>query len=91
MRENAQECRGIMDTHHSSHEKVALGTKVTIVEDANPPEVYHIVNAAEADPAHGKISDESPLGKALLGRHEGDSVQVKAPDGLLTFHIAAIK
>ena len=80
-----------MDAQHSPHEKVTLGARVTIVEDANPPEVHHIVDAAEADPAQGKISDASPLGKALLGRHEGDSVQVRAPAGLLTFHIAAIK
>ncbi len=80
-----------MDAQHSPHEKVTLGAMVTIVEDANPPEVYHIVGAAEADPTQGKISDESPLGKALLGRHEGDSVQVSAPAGLLTFHIAAIR
>ncbi len=80
-----------MDAQHSPYEKVTLGAMVTIVEDANPPEVYRIVGAAEADPAQGKISYDSPLGKALLGRHEGDAVQVKAPAGLLTFHIAAIR
>ena len=80
-----------MSEQQLSHEEVTFGARVTIVEDANPPEVYHIVDAAEADPAQGKISSESPLGKALLGRHAGDSVQVNAPAGLLTYHIAAIK
>ena len=50
-----------------------------------------MVGAAEADPTQGKISNESPLGKALMGRRVGDSVQVSAPAGLLTFRIAAIK
>jgi transcription elongation factor GreA len=61
------------------------------VEGDNPPEVYHLVGAAEADPTKGKISNESPLGKALIGRHVGDTVQVNAPAGQLTFRIAAIK
>ena len=54
-------------------------------------QVIAAFNAAEADPTQGKISNESPLGKALLGRRVGDSVQVSAPAGLLTFRIAAIK
>jgi transcription elongation factor GreA len=64
---------------------------VTIVEGENPPEEYHVVGAAEADPTQGKISNESPLGKALMGRRVGDSVQVSAPAGLLTFRVSAIK
>ncbi|RMF28331.1 MAG: transcription elongation factor GreA, partial [Chloroflexi bacterium] len=46
---------------------------------------------AEADPIAGRISNESPLGRVLMGRKVGDEVQVNAPDGLLTFRIIAIE
>ena len=75
----------------AASDEVALGAKITIIEDGNPPELYHLVGAAEADPTKGKISNESPLGKALLGRRMGDAVQVHAPAGLLTFHIMAVE
>jgi transcription elongation factor GreA len=81
----------LIDDKAASSDEVSLGAKITIVEGDNPPEVYHLVGAAEADPTKGKISNESPLGKALLGRRVGDSVQVSAPAGLLTFRISAIK
>jgi transcription elongation factor GreA len=81
----------IIDERQAQHDEVTLGAIVTIVEGTNSPEEYHVVGAAEADPTQGKISNESPLGKALMGRHVGDSVQVSAPAGLLTFRIAAIK
>ena len=81
----------LIDDQSAARDEVTLGAMVTIVEGSNPPEDYHIVGAAEADPTQGKISNESPLGKALLGRRVGDSVQVNAPAGLLTFRIAAIK
>ena len=81
----------IIDEKQVHHDEVTLGAIVTIVEGNNSPEEYHVVGAAEADPTQGKISNESPLGKALMGRRVGDSVQVSAPAGLLTFRIAAIQ
>jgi transcription elongation factor GreA len=81
----------IIDEKPAHHDEVTLGAIVTIEEGGNSPEEYHVVGAAEADPTQGKISNESPLGKALMGRRVGDSVQVSAPAGLLTFRIAAIK
>lgn len=81
----------LIDDQAVTNDEVALGAKITIVEGGNPPELYHLVGAAEADPTKGKISNESPLGKALLGRRVGDMVQVHAPAGLLTFRIAAIE
>ena len=80
----------LIDDKAGSNDEVTLGAKVTIIEGNNPPEVYHLVGAAEADPTQGKISNESPLGKALMGRRVGDTVQVNAPAGLLTFRVAAI-
>ena len=80
----------LIDETAKSSEEVSLGANVTIVEGDGLPEVYHLVGAAEADPTQGKISNESPLGKALMGRRVGDTVQVNAPAGLLTFRIVAI-
>lgn len=70
---------------------VSLGSKVTVVEDGvGDKEVYHIVGSAEANPAEGKISIESPLGKALLGAKPGTKVVVNAPGGEITFSIKSI-
>ena len=60
---------------------VEIGNKVTIQEEDMEPEVFTIVGAAESDPRKGKISNESPLGKAVLNHRAGDVVQVDAPEG----------
>ena len=60
---------------------VDVGAKVTIQEDSMEPEMYTIVGAVEANPHNGKISNESPLGRALIGHAAGDNVTVKAPNG----------
>jgi transcription elongation factor GreA len=70
---------------------VRVGVEVTVQEGNDPPEVFHIVGAAEADPRAGKISNESPLGRALMGHKVGDKVKVAAPAGELVFKIKAIK
>jgi transcription elongation factor GreA len=71
---------------------VAIGSRVTVKENGGGrPEVYELVGAAEADPKQGRISNESPLGKALLGRKVGDEVKVNAPAGTLSFRVAAIE
>jgi transcription elongation factor GreA len=61
--------------------EVQLGSEVTIEGDGEPPETYRIVGAAEADPRNGKISNESPMGAALLGHRKGDKVRVQTPGG----------
>ncbi|HWQ45259.1 MAG TPA: transcription elongation factor GreA [Longilinea sp.] len=70
-------------------EVIQVGTKVTIQEEGAPKEVYTIVGAAEADPATGRISNESPLGKALLGRKAGEFINVDAPAG--AFKVKVVK
>jgi len=75
----------------STSEEVRLGSYVTIVEGEGEPETYHIVGSAEADPKSGRISNESPLGRALLGHRLGEEVVVNAPDGILRFRIIEIK
>lgn len=73
-------------------DRVRVGSKITVVEeDFDEEERYHLVGAAEADPAEGRISNESPLGKALLGSKVGDVVRVNAPNGIINFRIAKIE
>jgi transcription elongation factor GreA len=68
---------------------VQVGDTVVIQEGDGEPEEYTIVGAAEADPRSGKISNESPLGKALLNHHPNDVVIVEAPGG--SFKVKIIK
>jgi transcription elongation factor GreA len=68
---------------------VDVGAKVTIQEDGLDPESYTIVGAVETNPKNGRISNESPLGKALMGHVAGDRVTVKAPNG--EFVVSIIK
>ncbi len=72
-------------------EEVQVGAKVTIKEGRLKPEVYTIVGAAEANPRKGFISNESPLGRALLGHKEKDSVEVEAPNGSFKVRIVKIE
>ena len=70
---------------------VDVGTTVTIQEEDYPPEVYYIVGSKEADPANGRISNESPIGKALMGKRVGDVVPVETPGGVIKFKIQKIE
>jgi transcription elongation factor GreA len=71
--------------------QVNVGDHVTVVENGyDTEERYHLVGAAEADPVEGRISNESPLGRALLGTKVGDTVEVNAPGGLTTFRVVKI-
>ena len=70
---------------------VRVGSTVTVVQKGEDPETYTIVGAAEANPREGKISNESPLGAALLGRRVSNKVTYDAPGGKLTFKITAIQ
>jgi len=72
-------------------ETVQVGSKVTIQEEGAPSEIYTIVGAAEANPNAGRISNESPLGKALLNHKVSDRVQVDAPAGTFTVQILKVE
>jgi transcription elongation factor GreA len=65
---------------HSDSEHVAIGSSVTVESD-DGEETFAIVGSAEARPAQGRISNESPVGRALLGKKAGDKVVVKLPNG----------
>ena len=73
------------------HEVLQVGAVVTIQEDGNEPEEYTIVGAAEANPREGKISHESPIGRALLDHRPGDVVEVNAPGGSFTVKILKVR
>jgi transcription elongation factor GreA len=72
------------------HDLVRIGSRVTVADEDGQADVYAIVGSAEASPAQGKISNESPVGRALLGRRVGDSVEVIAPAGVLRLTVKAI-
>ena len=68
-----------------------LGTRVKVYDMEYDEEVdYHIVGSTEADPAQYKISNDSPVGRALLGKKAGDIVEVAVPDGTVKMKILKI-
>ena len=72
--------------------EVSVGTKVKLKDmSSNKTFEYHIVGSAEADPAELKLSNESPVGKAIMGHKKGDVVEVSAPRGALKFKIMEVK
>lgn len=81
----------IIDADNLSTEQVQLGNRVT-VKDVGENEilVLHIVGTKEVNVKTGKISDESPLGKALLGHKKGETIDVESPAGMLKFEIIDI-
>ena len=73
-------------------DKVRLGSHVTVIEEgADDTETFRLVGAAEANPLNGTISNESPLGQALLGHKVDDTVSVETPAGATAFRIALIE
>ncbi len=75
---------------NASNDTIQVGSKVKVKEDGFDPEEYVIVGHAEADPRLGRISNESPLGKALLNHKAGDKVKVEAPGGAFEIDILAV-
>lgn len=70
---------------------VNLGNKVKIYDtEFEEEDIYTIVGSAEADPMKGKISNESPIGRALLGHKAGDDIPVETPDGIITIKLLEI-
>lgn len=69
--------------------RVRLGSSVKL-KDGGKPLQFQVVGTMEADPGKGKISDESPIGKALLGKKIGDKVEIKTPAGSHTYKVAEI-
>jgi transcription elongation factor GreA len=82
----------VIDEGDVQSDVVSIGTRVKLKDmDANQTVEYHIVGSAEANPAEHKLSNESPVGKAIIGRKKGEVVEVAAPRGSLKFKILDIK
>lgn len=82
----------VIDEDELNTGKVNLGNKVTVYDEEFEEEItYTIVGPAEADPAELKLSNESPLGMALMGHTVGEVVENNAPDGVLKFKILEIQ
>lgn len=81
----------VIDEDDVSTDKVTVGTKVKLLDMEYDEEVeYSIVGSTEANPAKFKISNESPVGSALMGKKKGSVVEVTVPDGMLKFKIIQI-
>jgi transcription elongation factor GreA len=82
----------LIDELSSPANVVALGRKVVVQEAGTTfDESYSIVGSVEVDPKNGRISNESPMGKALLGKKVGDKVTVKTPSGEIAFTILKVE
>lgn len=81
----------VIDDNEISLETVNVGSKVKVKDLEYEEEIlYTIVGSAEADPYEAKISNESPVGEALIGRRSGDTVDVQVPDGIIQYKILEI-
>lgn len=80
----------VIDDHAAPSGYVRLGSHVTVADSEGTEDVYTIVGSAEADPKVGKISNESPIGRALIGHIAGDKVLVAAPGGSFELTVKTI-
>ena len=81
----------LIDESEASTDVVGIGSKVKLRDmELKEDFEYTIVGFAQADPDTGKLSDESPIGKAILGHKKGEKIQVEAPIGTITFKIVSI-
>ena len=81
----------VIQASEVSSDVVSIGSRVKLKDiDANETVEYHIVGSAEANPTEHKLSNESPVGKAIIGRKKGEVVEVSAPRGSLKFEILNI-
>jgi len=81
----------VVEEYYGEREVIEVGATITVQEEDESPEVFLMVGAKEAAPRLGKISNESPIGKALLGHRVGETVTVQTPDGQIQFKILKIE
>jgi transcription elongation factor GreA len=81
----------IVEQQDGKRETVEVGVHVTVQEEDYPAETYYVVGAKEADPRNGRISNESPIGSALMGKREGDRIKVETPGGQVELKIIKIE
>jgi transcription elongation factor GreA len=83
--------KAVIVKDRAASDSVDFGSWVTVLERGEGEETFQIVGSVEADPGNGRISNESPLGRALLGHKVGAEVAVETPDGLRYFEILDIR
>lgn len=88
--ENTIKLAEVIDTSNHSKEVVEVGSKVKFKDENGNIKEYVIVGSREADPMQGRISNESPIGRAFLGKKKGDLVEFNAPKGVVKFKILDI-
>lgn len=81
----------IVEDNGAKMDIVDIGARVTIQEEDYPPETFRLVGVKEADPSDGRISHESPIGQALMGRRSGDLVTVETPGGKIKLKVLDIE
>ena len=82
----------VIDNHNAPDGEITVGSTVRLKDLGNGEEItYMIVGSPEADPDHDKISNESPVGHALLGKRKGQTVEVTAPAGKLRFNVLQVE
>jgi transcription elongation factor GreA len=79
------------DMHAHADGTVRIGMQVEVETDRGTKRLFKIVETFEADPKAGLISDQAPVGKALMGHHEGEEVSVSTPGGVTTYQILSIR
>jgi transcription elongation factor GreA len=81
----------IIEENMAPGDSVQVGSCITVQEGSDPEETYYLVGAKEADPRNGKISNESPIGSALLGHKVGDVVSITTPGGEIKLKILKLE
>ena len=85
-------CLVISEEETGTSDTIQLGSRVLVLDtEFQEQETYQIVGSQEADPMNGRISEESPFGRALLGKREGDDVMVEAPVGNVHYQVLKIQ
>ena len=81
----------IVPEHEGPSDTVEIGSQVLVENEQGARSEYTIVGSAEADPLHGRISNESPVGQALLGKRVGEQAQASAPQGTVKLTVVSIR
>ena len=82
----------VIEEHAEDPNSVRIGSRVKVLDlEFQEEETYELVGSQEADPMNGRISEDSPFGKALLGKHVDEEVQVEAPAGMLHYKVLDIQ
>lgn len=90
--ESAVSCAEVIDTSTLSGDTIVFGATVVLMdEDTEAEQTYQIVGQYEADLEHGLVSIQSPIARALIGKSEGDSVEVASPKGVRSFEILKVE